>query len=718
MKNIFKLLLGTTCWVGAGQLAAQCPTITCPSNIVTTSTAGNCGASVTFTAPVGTNPCAGSSSQVFNYTGGTQTFTVPSGVTSVTIEALGAQGGGTNGGLGGRAVATVPVTSGEVLNVYVGGMPLAQIGAGGYNGGGSIIIEPCGGGSTNSFPGGGASDVRRGTALGNRLIVAGGGGGQGWSSGLGGAGGGTTGTDGAASWIAGTHGRGATQSAGGAGGYYSGNGGTAPSGTLGVGGNSAPLDTYCTGGAGGGGYYGGGGGYVSAGGGGSSYVSYPGNTATSTTAGQRTGHGQITISWSGVGVAPTTTQIAGPASGGNFPVGATNVTFEVNDNVGSTASCTFTVTVNDVENPDINCGANLTVNTDPGVCSATVNYNAPTATDNCNNFTVAPISGQGIGGTFALGTSTETWRATDGGGNTDDCSFTITVVDGENPTITCPSNMTVNADPGACSAVVNYNAPQASDNCSIGSAILTAGLSSGSIFPSGVTTQTFSATDAAGNSATCSFDVTVVAANLSSTQNLTICAGQTVTVGGNTYSTAGTYTDILTSTGGCDSTVTTVLAVTTVNVNTTVTNTTVTANQGNATYQWLDCNNNFAPIAGQTSQSYVATSNGSYAVIVTINGCSDTSACRNVIVVGMEDKFGNEFKLYPNPSNGQVSIDFGQVLLQAQLQVMDVTGKVVHQANVANTTNTQIDLRHLSRGMYNVKVSTDTESTILKLVIQ
>ena len=65
-------------------------------------------------------------SQTFNYTGSIQTFTVPAGVTSITMEARGAQGGSINvncvasGGLGARMIGDVAVTPGEVISVLVG----------------------------------------------------------------------------------------------------------------------------------------------------------------------------------------------------------------------------------------------------------------------------------------------------------------------------------------------------------------------------------------------------------------------------------------------------------------------------------------------------------------------------------------------------------------------------------------------------------------------
>jgi hypothetical protein len=89
------------------------------------------------------------------------------------------------------------------------------------------------------------------------------------------------------------------------------------------------------------------------------------------------------------------------------------------------------------------------------------------------------------------------------------CSFTVTVNDTEDPAITCPADITTSNDTGDCSAVVTYTTPVGTDNCTGATTTQTAGLPSGSAFPVGVTTNTFVVTDAAGNTATCSFTVTV-----------------------------------------------------------------------------------------------------------------------------------------------------------------------------------------------------------------
>ncbi|MFZ1515029.1 MAG: HYR domain-containing protein [Saprospiraceae bacterium] len=204
-----------------------------------------------------------------------------------------------------------------------------------------------------------------------------------------------------------------------------------------------------------------------------------------------------------------TIQTAGQASGSYFPVGVTTNTFKVTDAGGLTATCSFTVTVNDTEAPQITCPNNITVSTDAGLCTAVVNYTTPVGTDNCPGVTTARIAGLASGAAFPKGTTNVTYEATDAGGVKASCTFTVTVNDNELPQITCPANIVVSNTVGQCAAVVNYTAPVGTDNCAGANTIQTAGLASGASFPVGVTTNTFKVTDAMGNTATCSFTVTV-----------------------------------------------------------------------------------------------------------------------------------------------------------------------------------------------------------------
>jgi hypothetical protein len=212
-----------------------------------------------------------------------------------------------------------------------------------------------------------------------------------------------------------------------------------------------------------------------------------------------------------------------PASGTAFPVGTTTVTCTATDAAGNHTSCSFTVTVNDVQPPNITCPANITRGTDPNAATAVVTF-LPSVTDNCAGvtFNCSPASGS----SFALGTTTVTCTATDAHSNTDTCSFTVTVVDTQPPTIICPANQIRSNSPNQCGAVVTYPAPTVTDNTPGSSFVCSP--AAGSFFPIGTTMVTCVATDSGGNHSNCSFTVTV-----NDTQAPTIICPADITVVGN-----------------------------------------------------------------------------------------------------------------------------------------------------------------------------------------
>ena len=127
-----------------------------------------------------------------------------------------------------------------------------------------------------------------------------------------------------------------------------------------------------------------------------------------------------------------------PPSGSAFPKGTTTVQCIATDSVGATDSCSFTVTVNDTENPVISCPANIVTGNDPGMCSATVNPGTATATDNCAVSSIAGTRSDGLplNAPYPVGTTTILWKATDSSNNTATCTQTIIVNDVEAPVIT------------------------------------------------------------------------------------------------------------------------------------------------------------------------------------------------------------------------------------------------------------------------------------------
>jgi hypothetical protein len=201
------------------------------------------------------------------------------------------------------------------------------------------------------------------------------------------------------------------------------------------------------------------------------------------------------------GVASVTNNGASFATNGLYPVGTTTVTWTVTDNSGLTATATQVIKVTDNEKPVPVIAELPAIN---GQCSATVTV--PTATDNCAGTVTATTSDPLVYN--EQGTYTITWTYTDTHNNTETQTQTVIVKDITPPTISCPGNINVIAT-SAAGAVVNYTTPVTADNCSVVSSIRTTGLETGSTFPIGTTTVTYTVTDIAGLTASCSFDVTV-----------------------------------------------------------------------------------------------------------------------------------------------------------------------------------------------------------------
>ena len=157
--------------------------------------------------------------------------------------------------------------------------------------------------------------------------------------------------------------------------------------------------------------------------------------------------------------------------------------------------------------PTLTCPSSISINALPGICSAVVTWGI-SATDNCTIQSLVQTAGPVTNTSIPVGIYTVAYRATDGAGNSSTCSFTVSVIDNQAPVITCPANITVNAAPGLCSAVVTWGI-SATDNCTIQSLVQTAGPVTNTSIPVGFYTVAYRVTDGAGNSSTCSFTVTV-----------------------------------------------------------------------------------------------------------------------------------------------------------------------------------------------------------------
>ena len=116
--------------------------------------------------------------------------------------------------------------------------------------------------------------------------------------------------------------------------------------------------------------------------------------------------------------------------------------------------------------------------------------------------------------------------------------------------------------------------------------------------------------------------------------------------------------DTIQNMAGCDSIITLDLTINQADASVTQSGNTLTANAVGASYRWLDCDDNFSAISGESSMQFIPMASGNYSAEVTENGCVDTSDCINITVVGLgENQLDHEFEVYPNPVKRYIDIE-------------------------------------------------------------
>jgi hypothetical protein len=393
--------------------------------------------------------------------------------------------------------------------------------------------------------------------------------------------------------------------------------------------------------------------------------------------------------------APTLVQIAGLASGSLFPVGVTTNTFRATDAAGNTSTCSFTVTVNDVQAPAISCPANIVRNTDAGACTASVVVPNPTYSDNCavtqltwamTGATVASSPATGINfvgtrtfnlnGTTGTGVTTITYTAKDAAGNTTICSFTVTVNDAVRPIISGqPATRFVCAGSNAVFTVAatSNNGPLAYQwqewN---GSAWVNI---------AGATTNSFSVANVSFTDNTRSFRVVL-------TGLCTIVNSDAATLYVNPLPTVSLLTSIPPILTPGQS----------MNINAVV-------SPAGGTYVW-SFNGTVVPSRTGSSWNGVTVDGiGTYRVTYTDpNGCSSTSA--NLVVTGQQS---DGLWVYPNPNNGQFMVRYyNQLNENITVNVFDSKGaRVFQKLAVGGTAYTLVEVslgNQFAAGVYVVQV--------------
>lgn len=228
-------------------------------------------------------------------------------------------------------------------------------------------------------------------------------------------------------------------------------------------------------------------------------------------------------------------------------------------------------------------------------------------------------------------------------------------------------------------------------------------------------TLSVSSSNSCGSSSS-AFMTIGITPSVSTTQTVNLCYGQQLVIGTSTYVADGTYSTTLTRSNGCDSLViSTVEIEPLIDVSTSSVGITISSNAANAVYQWVDCDNNNALVFGETNQSYSPQSNGNYAVIVTLNNCSDTSECVSITTVGIKEALSHQqVKIYPNPTTQKLIIETalnsGSVILYTAL------GQEL-QSKTVNLGQKQIlDLGNLANGVYFIKVESEGKHLIERVI--
>lgn len=382
----------------------------------------------------------------------------------------------------------------------------------------------------------------------------------------------------------------------------------------------------------------------------------PAGSATVDAAG---GTGAINITWEDGQTGPTAINLV-----------AGDIVATATDENGCTATTTATIEAIDQEPPSITANpVNIPLGPTGNITLTPQNLGV-VVNDNCavSSVTVEPTTYN----CTQLGPQTITVTATDDSGNTSTTTVVATIVDDLPPTTECPpSEVRCFGD-----NVVQYNAPVATDNClgNGGMWELTDGLPSGAPFPVGVTTNTYTYTDAGGNPGSCSFEVTILS-------QLTAAAVVTPDTNGQ---------------------------------NVGAINLTVTGGLSPYTFVWTKDGVQIA-----TTEDLTDLGPGAYTVVVTDNfGCTVQSESFIVITGVHEPDWAGGLYIQPNPTSGHVAVIFPDGLNEeVMLTVFDVTGRRIVQQNTVAPKQIDLDLSALPSGVYPILLRIGNEIVARRIVV-
>jgi uncharacterized repeat protein (TIGR03803 family) len=201
-----------------------------------------------------------------------------------------------------------------------------------------------------------------------------------------------------------------------------------------------------------------------------------------------------------------------------------------------------------------------------------------------------------------------------------------------------------------------------------------------------------------------------------STFTITACDPY-ISPGGKTWTHSGIYMDTIPNVAGCDSIITVNLTINAIDKEVLENNGIVFSVEPDAVYQWIHCDDNYRPVEGQTGPSFNPVISGHYAVIISHNGCIDTSNCISVIMTNLPGNPEQKILLYPNPNNGSFFMDMGKDFSTAVITISDMKGNVLHKIEGIASEKTELKLED-PPGMYIITVYSGNKRAVFTIVRQ
>lgn len=196
----------------------------------------------------------------------------------------------------------------------------------------------------------------------------------------------------------------------------------------------------------------------------------------------------------------------------------------------------------------------------------------------------------------------------------------------------------------------------------------------------------------------------------------TLCNGSVYSWQGNSYSTGGVFTADYTSMQGCDSTYSLYLTLQTIDTSVSVNGLLLTANESGATYQWLDCQNGYAPLTGETGQEFTVSTNGQYAVAIQHYECTDTSSCIGVYIVDVATQTESVIRILPNPFSDELRIETEGIDGPMELEIINALGQRLYKGSF--TGRGRIHTGHFAPGVYVIRYGNGQTRGVQRLIRQ